>query len=436
MRFRVQAVAAALALSVVAAPGVHAQDAGAVSGHVTLLGDLVPGAPGLRGGPEGASELRARVGIEARRRLSDALTVRAALTAEGLLAERLGDPTHAATLQPHDLTLTWSTSHAEVLAGVSQVVWGRLDEFQPTDVVNPIDVTRFFIDGRTAARRAVGLVRTRLFLPRETTLDAVYVPVFRRGTFDVLDESSSPFALTPREFCAGAGCVPVRVRDDTPAIRFTNGQGGARLSGTAWRVDWALMAWRGFETLPIYASAGPDLARPDAVTVAAGHPRTTVVGGDVETVRGPLGIRAEVAWHVEDSLQATDRVAAVSGRSIDAGLGVDRRAGDYRLSATLLMTTRSRTSREVGSPGAIDRRDLQVVVAADRSFARETRRVRLFAVHDPSERSGFVRAIGSWSVRDGWWLEASAGAFSGGGADTLSRLSRRDFASLGLTVHF
>ena len=40
----------------------------------------------------------------------------------------------------------------DVRAGFARVIWGRLDEVQPTDVVNPLDVSRFFFEG--AARRA------------------------------------------------------------------------------------------------------------------------------------------------------------------------------------------------------------------------------------------------------------------------------------------
>ena len=42
-------------------------------------------------------------------------------------------------------------------------IWGRLDEVQPSDVINPVDAARFLIDGRAAARLAVPFVRGRFF---------------------------------------------------------------------------------------------------------------------------------------------------------------------------------------------------------------------------------------------------------------------------------
>ncbi|MFN7978939.1 MAG: hypothetical protein U0P30_12435 [Vicinamibacterales bacterium] len=121
------------------------------------------------------------------------------------------------------------------------------------------------------------------------------------------------------------------------------------------------------------------------------------------------------------------------GRSLDAGVGVDRRAGDYRVSLSALLSERRARS---GVAGAVDTRDLQLVSALDRSFAAETRRVRVFAVYNPWDDSAFVRGTAAWSPRDGAWIEASGGWLTGRSTDTLSRLADRDFLSLRLTVAF
>ena len=60
----------------------------------------------------------------------------------------------------------------------------------------------------------------------------------------------------------------------------------------------------------------------------------------------------------------------------------------------------------------------------------------MFGVYNPGDRSAFVRGVGGVSVKDGWWLEASAGWLTGRGADTLSRLAERDFVYLRARVYF
>src|SRR5205085_6714064 len=116
--------------------------------------------------------------------------------AEGLLAHRGGRAT-AAIAEPHELSATFHARRFDLPAGLGRVVWGRLDEIQPSDVVNPIDVSRFFFEGRSEARLAVPLVRATLYAGEKASVEAVYVPFFRRGRFDRLAEASSPFTLEP-----------------------------------------------------------------------------------------------------------------------------------------------------------------------------------------------------------------------------------------------
>jgi hypothetical protein len=77
-----------------------------------------------------------------------------------------------------------------------------------------------------------------------------------------------------------------------------------------------------------------------------------------------------------------------------------------------------------------------LVIAADRSFVRETRTVRVFGVYDPTDRTAFGRVIAAISVRDNVWLEGSGGVFTGTSTDVIGRLSRRDFLYGRLKVFF
>jgi hypothetical protein len=116
---------------------------------------------------------------------------------------------------------------------------------------------------------------------------------------------------------------------------------------------------------------------------------------------------------------------------------VDRRAGDYRVAANVLWTWR-RADLGVSLPPDLDlsESDVSVVLVADRSFARETRTLRLLAVYDPIDSIAFARIIGAVSLRDNTWIEGSAGVFGGSSFDTLDRLTRRDFLYARLKVFF
>ena len=134
-------------------------------------------------------------------------------------------------------------------------------------------------------------------------------------------------------------------------------------------------------------------------------------------------------------------MTGVPGQTIEAGLGLDRRAGDYRVAGNVIWSRRSAdTSDLVGrlfdDDDEVERADVSFVAAVDRAFARETRRVRVFAVYDPVDETVFARAILNVSLADDVWLEGSAGILAGESLDTLGLLTRRDFLYTRLKVFF
>jgi hypothetical protein len=164
-----------------------------------------------------------------------------------------------------------------------------------------------------------------------------------------------------------------------------------------------------------------------------------MVGGDFETTHGMWGIRGEIAAFVDRTIQAATAPIAVKARSLETGLGLDRKAGVYRLSANVIYTKRLPLAAPlitVLGDSRVDRTDLTIVAAVDRSFARETRSIRALAVYNPGNDSAFTRVIGTFSLRDDVSLETSAGLFAGRGSDVLARFADRDFVYARLKVFF
>jgi hypothetical protein len=235
------------------------------------------------------------------------------------------------------------------------------------------------------------MVRARLLPSDRFTLEGIYVPFFRRGRYDQLDEPTSPFNLV-RELTVVA---------NEPARTAGNGQGGVRANITTGRVDWAISAYRGFVPLPNY-----DV---NNLSIVERFRRFTMVGGDFETVRGEWGLRGELA--IREDLA-------------EGGLGVDRRAGAYRISGNLVIADTESDATAT------------LVAAIDRSFARETRQLRAFTAYNVSDNNAFARLILSFNLRDNVVLETSGGVFAGTGSDVLGSLSTRDFVYGRLKVFF
>lgn len=428
-------------------------------GTASVMTDVLPDLSDAAGSQR-VAELRTRLTADARRTLGEHWQVRAAGFVDGLVGAcwparqstcgGRDDSGRGAVVRPTELYAEWRSAHAELRAGASRVVWGRLDEFQPGDVVNPLDLSRFLLDGRSEARLASAMVRGRMFLPRGWMLEGVAVPWFKRGQFDQVGEGDSPFNLSPRATsCAGGPsvCPTLIRRTSSPRAGRDDWQGGGRVTGSLGRVDVGGSVYRGFEAFPFYrVTVAPTFAPgPPVFVVGSDHPRFTMVAGDAETVRGPWGLRGEVAWFPRSTLQSFGAAStlALPGRTLAAGVGADRKTGNYRVAANVVVT-RKRLDRDVLSrtllpaplDAGVESTDVLLVGWAERSFARETRSVRLLAAHNPQAGSLFLRAIAAWNLRDDVAFEASGGWLRGDGQDLLSRLARRDFVYARLKVHF
>jgi hypothetical protein len=388
----------------------HAQ---APTGHLSIFFDHFP--------TRDVTELRARAFVEEKATLG-----RVRLTAsgfvDGLTADRGGRVTDAIA-EPHDLSVELRARPFDITVGFTRIVWGRLDELQPTDVVNPLDASRFFFEGRSDARLAVPLVRARVYAGEHASLEVVYVPFFRRGRFDRLDEPTSPFTLAPRGLA---------IHEEAPPRTLAHTQGGARLNATSGRVDWSIATYRGFRPFGVYTLGTTDPAV--GPTAERLFPRFTMIGGDMEAVSGAWGFRAETALFVEDAFQVPDGFGIREGRSIDTGAGVDRKTGAYRLSGSVLV--HHETYKAGGPATAAARTDTSLILSADRTFARERYQGRLFGVYSPSNGSAFVRGIATAKLQDNLALEGSIGWFNGRGFDTVGRFSDSDFIYARLKYYF
>lgn len=328
-----------------------------------------------------AQELRPRITFSGTAEIAKNARVHVDGIVEGLVADRQrrGGRVNALSADARDAWIEVAGKHADVRAGYGRLAWGRLDEVQPSDVINPIDTARFFLEGRSEARLPVGFARARVFPSSSVTIEGVLVPFFRRSTFDSLDEKTSPFNLIPGvPQPAGPGAM----------------QGGGRVSATLGRVDVSTSVYRGRDTF-----VSPQ-----------GYRRFTMVAGDFETVAGAWAVRGETALRID--------------QAFDVGVGVDRKTGEFRLFASAIL------HRDFATPFAEASTNLNVIGSIERKFGRDHYLARAFGIVNPDDRSGFLRGLLLWSATDQVAVEVSAAKFVGSGDDGISRFAGRDFAGV------
>jgi len=351
--------------------------------------------------------------------------------AEGLVADRDGS-VNGGMADARDAWVEVSGARGDLRAGYGRLTWGRLDEIQPTDVINPLNVARFLLDGRSDARLPVALVRGRLFFGERASVEGVFAPFFRRGHFDQLDEKTSPFNLV-RDFL---GQIRIASASDivrqTPDAAWANVSGGARVSTTIGQTDITASVYRGFDGIglisfePFTAPIPTQLVDPIAPAVLGQfverYPRFTMIGGDFESVTGPWALRGEAAVFVEKSFTGVTRLGSVSGHAIDAGGGFDRRTGNYRFFGSAVV----HRQWSADDPG-IARTDVDLIGSIERAFHRERYHARVFAVVTPADAFAFIRGLFTWSMRDNVALDGSAAMFLGDGDTTIAQFKGRDF---------
>ena len=147
-----------LVLSIVQLLAAAAASAQVPTGYASLFGDYFPNR-------SDTTELRARLFVEEKAEKaidSNRVVVTASGFVEGLFSRRVV-PDSGRGLQAvnggiarvHDANVDVLTKRVDFLVGYARIVWGKLDEIQPTDVINPLDVSRFFFEGRSEARLPV-----------------------------------------------------------------------------------------------------------------------------------------------------------------------------------------------------------------------------------------------------------------------------------------
>lgn len=399
-----------------------------LSGHVSTMVDAVPHRAR-------SPELRSRVFAREQIDLGQHVRFDVAGFLEGLVAAGDGT-TRDAVAEVDEASIQLRFSRLDLRAGFSRAVWGRLDELQPSDVVNPLDLSKFFFESREAARMPVALVRARVPLNESTTVELIAVPRFRAGRFDRLDELTSPFNVSSLPFAI--------VTERPSGSVWREVQGGGRLSSSIGRVDWSAGAYRGFRPLPVYSlsNAVAGLSAPVVgVQITAAYPRFTMISGDFETAFSRWTLRGEAVVSREDAIQARRSPVTAAGRTIQAGIGADRSLRGYRILGEAIWSdaaveTPSPIDPFTNLPPVFDRQSLASVGIVEKTFARGTRLVRGFGIYDSLNRNGIARAVAAMSLREGLWIEGTAAWLSGQRRGFFGNFIDDDFVSLRLIKHF
>jgi hypothetical protein len=198
----------------------------------------------------------------------------------------------------------------ELRLGKQKVSWGQLDEIQPTDHLNPEDLTEFLF--RPELDRKIGVPGLRLLGFRGPwTLDLVWNPFYTAMRFpNEHDRWFPPLLEVPEVTETSLGALPTatRYRDvRRPARTLANSDAGIRFT-RFWRgAEMSLSAFHGFDKTATFGANATADVRPSGdptrpvdiradVDVFPSLHRITMVGGDLAVPLWLVALRAEAAW--------------------------------------------------------------------------------------------------------------------------------------------
>ena len=219
--------------------------------------------------------------------------------------------------QDRDVFLDFPEAYVDLYAGAfelrlgrQKVSWGQLDDLQPTDHVNPEDLTEFIFVPEL--ERKIGVPAARLggyWGP--WTLDLVWSPVYSALRFpDRDDRWFPPLVEVPERVVTPLGSVPVRTRYpdvDAPPHTLASSDAGARVTRFLRGAEMSASVFHGWDKTQTFSVGGTATLVPTGVPTAPVAPsvdvsvvptlhRITMVGGDMAVPIWLLALRAEAAW--------------------------------------------------------------------------------------------------------------------------------------------
>ena len=379
---------------------------------------------------EDVFELRNRLLLEEREDSKDWVTMYISGRADILLSNR-EEENNEIIGKIDDAYINFFSAKADVKIGYSKVFWGKLDQLAPTDIVNPLDISQLFLeDKRKEAKLSVPLLMVSPYFGEQSRLDFLVVPFFKEGTYDELNEKSSPFNLAqfPSPF------DKLSVEEQLPSKNIENMEYGGRFSSTLREIDWSIYYFRGFYDFPMYKLIyrfNPVLNEFIPDTIQAEYLKYTMLGYDFEFVKGKWGIRGEGAFFSDYGFQKKGILDYAKGNYFIGGFGVDRSFGDNYLNFSVLY-------RKIFVDDDIDerRKEITLLGNVERKFSYETKIIKLFSIYNTMSDSIFIKGTFSIMLLEGLWIESSVGIFEGKEKDTLSKFEDSDFFLISCKYNF
>ncbi len=392
-------------------------------------------------------------------------------------------------LEISELYLSLYLSQLDLRVGIQKFAWGTLDQFNPTDNLNPWDLRHPFTTdplkrkiGIPAVRALVGssfssVLVEAVWMPFYVPFrmpdpgDRWYPPLFEAVTSYPTPDFGLPFELPP------VNIVQVNSEPDLPPRTFENSDVGVRISRTVGNADIGVSYFYGFDRMPVFGVDGrivadlrflpPDLDLTYRMNLRPQIHRIQVFGFDMAMSRGSFTFRAEGAFvkdrFVNVGLDAIPKIAedfelpplseidisahpkgvtvsfpfspqiAFSKNLLSVGGGIDYQWGTHLL--TFQMVGNSILNYG-GEPLIYKEFELIMILGTNSRFLEDTLLVEGGVVLNPMSEFWMVSVEPSYLITDAWTVGTRLLLLEGDRNTYLGQYSRNDEISFFVRYSF
>lgn len=249
--------------------------------------------------------------------------------------------------------IRYRADNYRITAGAQKIVWGRIDEFPPTDRLSTHDLTRYIMDDLADRRRASAAIRYEHFFG-ERKLDVVFLPYFREAELPDADSVWFPVNRQSGQII-GLSSTPASaalIKSAPVDVKASDSDGGfgIRYSGTGEGMDYALSVQKVRQSIPYFnynATRG---------VLEARYPRSWMLGGDIGVEALGAVWRFEAGW-LSDAPVTRTNGSFDTVESLNWGAGVEFFPGDGDARVNLQLTG----INHIDAPAVVDRTEIYLL---------------------------------------------------------------------------
>ncbi len=249
-----------------------------------------------------------------------------------------------------EIYIRFRTDNSIFTLGSQKVLWGRIDEFPPTDRLSTQDFRRFVLDDLSDRRLASPAIRMEHFFNNKK-IDLVYYPHFREAQLADKDSIWYPVNKETGEILGldTTDTAEAIVKTTSVAEHAPNSDGGfgLRFSSLSSGFDYAITVQKGHQTVPYFSY------NPNENIIEGRYPRTWIIGGDFGTEALGGTLKFEASWLSDTPVTRKDgRYTTVE--SVNWGVALELFPGDGDTRLNLQLTS----IKLFGAPSVMDRDEL------------------------------------------------------------------------------